>query len=51
MATQLNLQMLDSPSTTSSTTYKVQSTGISSTRVRSMLNNVRGSIVAYEVGA
>jgi hypothetical protein len=51
MATQLNMQILDSPSTTSATTYKVQSTGISSTRVESMLNNVRGSIVAYEVGA
>ena len=51
MATQLNMQILDSPSATSATTYKVQSTGISSTRVRSMLNNVRGSIVAYEVGA
>ena len=51
MATQLNMQILDSPSTTSATTYKVQSTGISSTRVRSMLNNVRGSIVAYEIGA
>ena len=49
MATQLNMQILDSPSTTSATTYKVQSTGISSTRVESMLNNVRGSIVAYEV--
>tara|TARA_R100001224_G_C4003031_1_gene143413 strand:+ start:513 stop:1046 length:534 start_codon:yes stop_codon:yes gene_type:complete len=51
MATQLNMQILDSPSTTSATTYKVQSTGVSSTRVRCMLNNVRGSIVAYEVGA
>ena len=51
MATQLNMQILDSPSTTSATTYKVQSTGVSSTRVRSMLNNVRGSIVAYEIGA
>ena len=49
MATQLNMQILDSPSTTSATTYKVQSTGISSTRVECMLNNVRGSIVAYEV--
>jgi hypothetical protein len=49
MATNLNLQILDSPNTTSATTYKVQSTGISSTRVESMLNNVRGSIVAYEV--
>ena len=49
MATQLNLQILDAPSTTSQITYKMQSTGISSTRVESMLNNRRGSIVAYEV--
>ena len=51
MATNLNLQILDSPNTTSATTYKMQSTGISSTRVESMLNNRRGSIIAYEVGA
>jgi len=51
MATNLNLQILDSPNTTSATTYKIQSTGITSTRVESMLNNRRGSIIAYEVGA
>lgn len=45
------MQILDTPSTTSQITYKVQSSGISSTRVRSMLNGVRGSIVAMEVSA
>jgi hypothetical protein len=43
------MQILDAPSSTSQITYKVQSTGVSSTRVRSMLNGVRGSIVAMEV--
>ena len=43
------MQILDAPSSTSEITYKVQSSGISSTRVRSMLNGVRGSIVAMEV--
>jgi hypothetical protein len=51
MATNLNLQILDNPSTTSQITYKVQSSGISSTRVFSMHENRRGSIVAYEVSA
>jgi hypothetical protein len=45
------MQILDTPSSTSQITYKVQSTGVSSTRVRSMLNGVRGSIVAMEVSA
>jgi hypothetical protein len=43
------MQILDAPSSTSQITYKVQSTGVTSTRVRSMLNGVRGSIVAMEV--
>ena len=51
MATNLNLQILDNPSTTSQITYKMQSTGIGSTRVFSMHENRRGSIVAYEVSA
>ena len=51
MATNLNLQILDTPSTTSQITYKVQSSGISSTRVFSMHNNRRGSIVAMEISA
>ena len=46
------MQILDSPSTTSATTYKVQSScSAHSTTTYSMHSNVRGSIVAYEVSA
>ena len=50
MATTNTMQILDSPSTTSATTYKVQSScSAHSTTTKCMHNNVRGSIVAYEV--
>jgi len=50
-ATRCNIQKLDSPSTTSATTYKIQSGSFVGCDVVSMWNNVTGSIVAYEVSA
>jgi len=50
-ATRCNIQKLDSPSTTSATTYKVQSGSFVGSDVQAFWNNVAGSIVAYEVAA
>jgi hypothetical protein len=46
---QLNMIYLDSPATTSATTYKVQMKTLSSAQVRSQSNNQVGSIIAIEV--
>ena len=52
MATTNTMQILDSPSTTSATTYKIQSScSAHTTTTKSMHNGVRGSITAYEVSA
>ena len=50
-ATRCNIQKLDSPSTTSAITYKVQSGSFVGSDVQAFWNNVAGSIVAYEVAA
>jgi len=47
--TQFNLSYLDSPATTSATTYKVQVKGLSGTRVKTNSGNTIGSIIAIEV--
>ena len=47
----MHMQILDSPSTTSATTYKVQSAGFASTSVESMWNDQPGHIIAMEVSA
>jgi hypothetical protein len=46
---QFNLAYLDSPATTSATTYKVQVKGVSGTRIRTNSANTVGSIIAIEV--
>jgi hypothetical protein len=48
-ASQFNLIYLDSPATTSATTYKIQMRGSGSTQVRSQSNSTIGSIIAMEV--
>lgn len=48
-ASQFNLIYLDSPATTSATTYKIQMYGSGGTRVRSQSNSTIGSIIAMEV--
>tara|TARA_Y100001973_G_scaffold15963_1_gene23185 strand:- start:892 stop:1473 length:582 start_codon:yes stop_codon:yes gene_type:complete len=47
----MHMQILDSPSTTSATTYKVQSAAFASSTVNNMWNNQKGSIIAMEVSA
>ena len=47
--TQFNLAYLDSPATTSATTYKVQVKGLSGTRVKTQSGSTIGSIIAIEV--
>jgi hypothetical protein len=48
-ASQFNLIYLDSPATTSATTYKIQMRGSGGTQVRSQSNSTIGSIIAMEV--
>jgi hypothetical protein len=47
----MHMQILDSPSTTSATTYKVQSAAFASSTVNNMWNDQKGSIIAMEVSA
>ena len=47
----MHMQILDSPSTTSSTTYKVQSAAFASSSVNSMWNDQPGHIIVMEVSA
>ena len=45
----MHMQILDSPSTTSATTYKVQAAAFASTSVESMWNSQPGHIIVMEV--
>ena len=47
----MHMQILDSPSTTSATTYKVQSAAFASSTVNSMWNDQPGYIIVMEVSA
>ena len=47
----MHMQILDSPSTTSATTYKVQSAAFASSTVNSMWNDQPGHIIVMEVSA
>ncbi len=47
----MHMQILDSPSTTSATTYKVQSAAFASSSVNSMWNDQPGHIIVMEVSA
>ena len=51
IAFRIAIQSLDSPSTTSEITYKIQSGGFASTTANSMWNGQKGSITAVEVEA